>query len=217
MSKKVKKLTRLKNPESFIQANTIKGFKYIDNAGEIVNSYHNKNVVPLFQMTPTALVIEKPKDKIDALKISSQVVWAKFSEIDSLDQIANLFSKEAENIFQILEVTRIRRLGWRNYFVYELDKSEPPDKYFKKFSVIPSTKTSIVRMEAITSKDFGGNLMLQPVIKNDPDKTLGILFDIDLFREVEIDAKDVSATLTAFRKYLTDENGFLKIVNDTLT
>ena len=47
------------------------------------------------------LVIEQPKDKIDELKITSQVIWARFSEIDSLDMISNLFSKEAESILKI--------------------------------------------------------------------------------------------------------------------
>ena len=40
MSKTIQKLNTLKNPESFMQINTIKGFKYVDRAGEIVNAYH---------------------------------------------------------------------------------------------------------------------------------------------------------------------------------
>jgi len=33
MSDTIQKLNKLKNPESFIQINTVKGFKYIDKAG----------------------------------------------------------------------------------------------------------------------------------------------------------------------------------------
>ncbi len=42
MSKTIKKLNKLNNLESFIQIDTIKGFKYIDRAGEIVNTYYKK-------------------------------------------------------------------------------------------------------------------------------------------------------------------------------
>jgi len=75
MSKTIQKLNKLKNPESFIQINTIKGFKYVDRAGEIVNAYHKNNSAPQFQMGLNGLVIEQPKDKIDELKINAQVIW----------------------------------------------------------------------------------------------------------------------------------------------
>ena len=47
MSKVIQKLNKLKNPESFFQINTIKGFKYVDRAGEIVNAYHKNNFARL--------------------------------------------------------------------------------------------------------------------------------------------------------------------------
>ncbi|MDP2933714.1 MAG: hypothetical protein Q8N81_06325, partial [bacterium] len=67
MTKTIAKLNKLNNPESFIQINTIKGFKYVDKAGEIVNAYHKKNAAPQFAMGLNGLVIEQPKDKIDQL------------------------------------------------------------------------------------------------------------------------------------------------------
>jgi len=215
MSKTIQKLNKLKNSEAFIQINTIKGFKYVDKAGEIVNAYHKNNSVPQFQMGLGGLVIEQPKDKIDELKITSLIIWARFSEIDSLDMISNLFSKEAESILKILEVEKISRVGWRNYFVYEFQNKEKQDDYLKKFTVIKDTKPSIIRLEIKTGKDFSANLMLQPVIKNDTEKTPGILFNIDVFQNKEIEPKDISKLLKEFRQYLADENGFLSVVNNT--
>ncbi len=40
MSKRIKKLGKLIHDHSFFQINIIKGYKYIDRAGEIVNMYH---------------------------------------------------------------------------------------------------------------------------------------------------------------------------------
>jgi len=216
MSKTIQKLNKLKNPESFIQINTIKGFKYVDKAGEIVNAYHKNNSTPQFQMGLNGLVIEQPKNKIDELKISAQVIWAKFSKIDSLDSISTLFAKESENILKILEVEKISRIGWRNYFVHEFLNKEKQDEYLKKFTVIQDTKPTVIRLEIKTGKDFNANLMLQSVIKNDENKTSGILFDIDIFQNGEFEPKDISKLLREFRHYLADENGFLNIVNNTV-
>lgn len=215
MTKTIAKLNKLKNPESFIQINTIKGFKYVDKAGEIVNAYHKKNTAPQFAMGLNGLVIEEPKEKIDQLKVTAQVIWEKFSEIDSLDMISTLFSTDAENILKILEVDKISRIGWRNYFVYEFDSKEKQDEYLKKFTVIDSTKPSLVRLEIKTGKDFSANLMIQPVIKNDTDKTHGVLFDVDIFQNGEFESKNISKFLKDFRQYLADENGFLNVINNT--
>ena len=47
---KIKSITDLKLQNSFYQLNLIKGFKYVDKAGEIVNLYHNGNKPPEFNM-----------------------------------------------------------------------------------------------------------------------------------------------------------------------
>ena len=215
MSKTIAKLNKLNNPESFIQINTIKGFKYVDKAGEIVNAYHKKNIAPQFAMGLNGLVIEQPKDKIDQLKVTAQVIWEKYSEIDSLDMILNLFSADAEKILKILEVEKISRVGWRNYFVYEFPSKEKQDEYLKKFTVIDNTNPSLVRLEIKTGKDFSANLMIQPVIKNDTDKTHGVLFDVDIFQNGEFEIQNISKSLKEFRQYLADENGFLSVINNT--
>lgn len=215
MSKTIAKLNKLNHPESFIQINTIRGFKYIDRAGEIVNTYHKNNSVPQFSMNPNGLVIQEPKSKIDQMKITSQVVWARFVEIDSLDMISNLFIKEAETILKILEVDKISRVGWRNYFVHEFQDKRKQDEYLKKFTVIKDAKPSVVRLEIQTGKDFSAGLVIQPVVKNDEVKTPGILFDVDVFQAGELNASEISATLKGFRQYFADQNGFLNILNST--
>jgi len=215
MSQTIKKLNNLKNPESFIQINTIKGYKYVDRAGEIVNAYHKKNSVPRFVMTLNGLAIEQPMDKVDELKITPRIVWAKFSEIDSLDMVANLFSKEVEKILGIIEVEKVNRVGWRNFFVYEFPSKEKQEEYLKKFSIIENTKTLFTRLEIETKKDFDANLVLQPVIKDDEQKTHGILCDVDVFQNKEVEPKEISGILKKFREYLADKDGFLNLINKT--
>lgn len=215
MAKTIPKLNKLNNPESFIQVNTIKGFKYIDKAGEIVNSYHVNNTPPKFAMNLGGLVIENPVEKVDQLKITSQTFWMKFSEIDSLDMIMNIYSKEIKKVIEILEVEKTSRVGWRNYFVYEFASQEKQDKYLERFSIVDKTKPKLIQMEVTTGEDFNASLIMQPVIKNDENKTLGVLFDIDIFKTSEIEIGDIGVWLKKFKKYLSEENGFLSLINNT--
>ncbi len=88
MSNKIQKISKLKRSESFIQINTVKGFKYIDRAGEIVNLYHKKNVPPPFNMGLNGLVIDQPKDKIAELKVTPQMIWMKFTDVRKISSQA---------------------------------------------------------------------------------------------------------------------------------
>jgi len=215
MSKKISKLNKLKNPESFMQINTVKGFKYIDKAGEIVNQYHQDNIVPNFEMNLNGLVIREPKNKIQELKITSQMIWAKFNEIDSLDMIENLFFGESKAILEILEVEQISRIGWRNHFVFEFTDKKEQETYFKNLTSFNEGVLSIVRFEIDTKKDFSLNLIIQSVVKNDENQTPGVLFDVDIFQKGPIKINDIQKTLKSFMDYLREENSFLSVLNNT--
>lgn len=217
MSDTIQKLNKLKNPESFIQINTIKGFKYIDKAGEIVNIYHRNDVAPEFSVGLNGLVIQAPKDKIYELKVTPQIIWMKFTEIDSLEMISNSFNTESKSILDILNVDTISRVGWRSYFIYEFNNKESQEKYLKKFTNFKNGTLSIARFDLETKKDFKANLMIQPVIKNDENKTPGVLFDIDIFQSGKIASSDILKTLNSFKEFLRSTDDFLAILNGTFS
>ncbi|NQV13695.1 MAG: hypothetical protein HQ530_05350 [Parcubacteria group bacterium] len=215
MSNAIQKLNKLKNPESFIQINTVEGFQYIDKAGEIVNKYHSKDAAPIFSMDLNGLVIKTPRDKIYELKITPQIVWMKFNEIDSLDMIAKLFNTESKLILDILNINKINRIGWRNYFIFEFDNQENQKKYFQNLTKFENGSLSIAKFEIDTKKNFKINLMIQSVVKNDENKTPGVLFDVDIFQTGKIDIDDISKMLNSFKDYLKNKDDFLSILNDT--
>jgi hypothetical protein len=215
MSNPIKKLNKLKNTESFMQINTVKGFKYIDKAGEIVNQYHVGDIVPNFEMNLNGLVIKEPKNKIYELKITAQMIWAKFNEIDSLDMIENLFNNESKSILKILDVEKVNRIGWRNHFVFEFKNKEEQDNYFKNLTNFQNGTLSIARFDIDTKEDFNINLMIQSVVKNNENKTPGVLFDVDIFKTGKIEIDEVLGILNDFKKYLRDEDSFLSVLNNT--
>ncbi len=213
---KLRKINELKNPESFLQINTVKGFKYVDKAGEIVNAFHKNETPPQFTMGLDGLVIEQPVDKIDTLKITPQVVWAKTTQIDSLDMISRLFSKESKKIIGILEIDKISRIGWRNYFIYEFQNKEEQEDFFKKLIPINGLRPSSISFKVDTGNLFQANLIIQPVIKENEAGVTGVLFDIDIFQDKKIDTEHIQTALDSFRDYLQDsKNGLIKILNET--
>ena len=215
MSNTIQKLNKLKNPESFIQINTLRGFKYIDKAGEIVNNYHNNGLVPNFDMGLNGLVVEHPKEKIHELKVTPYVLWMKFTKIDSLEMISNLFTAESSIILKILEVNNISRIGWRNYFIHEFSDKEGQEEYFKNLTKFTKGSLSAARFELDSKDSLESNLMIQPVIKDDEDKTTGVLFDIDIFQTGKITINDISRILNSFKDYIRNEENLLSILNET--
>ncbi len=215
MTKVIHKLGKLVNPESFIQINTIKGFKYVDKAGEIVNYYHSHNTPPVFNMNLDGLVIQKPRKNIELLKVTSQSIWMKFLDPDSLDLCISLFVKEIEHILSILQVEKISRVGWRNYFIHEFTSEQNQQSYLGSLLNIKDNRLLLAQFEIITKKDFNATLSFQPVTKNDPKTTPGVLFDIDIFLNGDIEPENIASILKDFKQYLSDESGFLSVINNT--
>lgn len=217
MAVKINKLTKLKNPESFLQLDTVKGFKYIDKAGELVNLYVTNNKPPKFQMDLSGLIVDNPTKKISQLKVSPDMVWSNFKEISSLDEISLSFLNEVTPILDILEITQLKRIGWRNYFIYEFKNFDERDKYFKALNKLNPNKSEVtsLSLRILSSSDLKGNLLIQAVKKNEDFSKVAVLFDVDIFLEGVFDVSDLKSKLTTIRQYLTSEEGLLALINDS--
>lgn len=215
MTNPIKKLNNLKSSESFIQVNTIKGYKYVDKAGEIVNAYYKDDAPPAFNMTIGELRINKPSNKIEELKVSSQMVWMRCLIVDSLDMVATTFTQESKKIFKILDIEKVSRIGWRNYFIYECAIKADQDKIFEKLTTIKTAKLNSINFEINLEKNFKVILGMLPVTKTD-NNTSAVLFDVDISHNGEVDTKEVPKLLKEFREYLTADSGFIGTVNNIL-
>lgn len=116
---KIKSITDLKLQNSFYQLNLIKGFKYIDKGGAIVNLYYEGNKPPNFIMGLNGLDLKSPEEYIEVLKYSADRLWIKFDKIDTIDQAIQFISKPINITKDIQEVEIISRIGWRNIFLIE--------------------------------------------------------------------------------------------------
>ncbi|MDP2766195.1 MAG: hypothetical protein Q8O41_01900 [Candidatus Methanoperedens sp.] len=215
MSKDIKKLNQLKNPRSYLQVNLVKGFKYVDKAGAILNEYLVNNEPPLFNMNLDGLHLISPKEKISEMRITPKIIWGKYQSNSPLDEFARIFNDEIKKIISILEVNEINRIGWRNYFIYNFQNDNEQKEYFDKLSSLKNSKISSVKLEINTGNDFKANLGILPLVKDDESKTPAVLFDIDIYKLQNFKVEDVSTCLRNFREYLQDKNGFLDFINKT--
>lgn len=215
MSDKVLKLNKLKNPESFIQINTVKGFKYVDKAGEILNLLHRDDITPNFKMGLDGLVVDNVDDHINNIKISPNVIWVRFLKIDTLDMISSIFVKKTEEILKIIEVQKVNRIGWRNYFIYEFVKSSDLKEFLKLNNRIKDGELTVLNTKLNTKKGFEASLTIQPVKKVEDENAVGILFDLDVYKEELLNVDQIAPTLKKFMQYMNDKDGFLSVVNNT--
>jgi hypothetical protein len=211
----ISKLSKLNNPESFLQLNLIKGFKYVDLAGEIVNKFYTKDSPPNFQMGLDGLTIKKPTKDIEELKITPVVLWAKFINNPSFDKIEDLFNDNAKSILNTLKVERINRVGWRNYFIYTVDTQNKIDEYFKKYFNPSTLKITSYACELNTNKSFKANLTVQPVVKKDSHNAKGLLFDVDIFQTGDFSPSDIKNILTSYREFMANKGDLMSILNTT--
>lgn len=220
MSEKITKIGKLFHAESFLQLNTIRGYGYIDLAGRIVNEYHTKdNTPPEFTMSLQGLLIRNPKPKVDELKITPNSIWIHFSKPDSLSLILDNTIPEFKKVANILNIQELRRIGWRNYFIYEAKNKEDVDGIFLKNNRIKDLTTELVGYFIESNKSserrLNGLLTMSKVFtKEKEDEKYGVLFDIDLFVKNRIDFKQLDETLNHFKEYITGEDKFLSVINE---
>ncbi|MFC1616103.1 hypothetical protein ACFL21_03100 [Patescibacteria group bacterium] len=215
MSNDLKKINNLNLAESFLQVDFIKGFKYIDKAGEIINAFHQGNKAPFVSgIGIEGLIINDPDSNTKTVKVSPSMFWAHFLSPGSLDLANSQFEEKLGIIFDILDIEKIKRIGWRNYFIKEISNEVERDKITKKFS--PSD--DIVFQGGLFScelKDIEINIRINKVQKD--DATPALLFDIDCYQKNEdgIKVEEVNAKLSAIKNVLRSDD-LLTILNQLI-
>lgn len=202
--KKVRKLNELSHPESFIQIDYSKGFKYIDRAGEILNLYTDNNRVPDNEIGVGGLLLKQPISNIEQLRVSGTQFWCHFLKPVNLGNVQSAFYKEFEKCYRIIQPAQIIRVGWRNYFILEGLSAEEIQKAL-------GTKTILVD-QAITGissvgklGDFEAKVELNPLRSTDKKKR-ALLFDIDVYAKEPLgELSDANAILDSIRRSLTDK------------
>ncbi len=173
----ISKINKLKNVAGFIQLDFFKANKYIDKAGEFLDSlYDNRDDAPKYQMSPDggAQIVLPPNKE---LKVSSRQLWTHLSEPDSLDLQLQFMLKSFEKVVTLFEPKEYDRIGWRNHFIHEIEIDAlafaSPDKWYGGKFVQQSFEKEI--------SDFNVRITISRVVNTLSNKE-AILFDIDVYK-----------------------------------
>lgn len=212
MGKKIQKINNLKKLEGFIQLNFVKGFKYVDKAGEFLNHFYVGDNFPAHTMDPTGMTVRI--DEKTELKASPHNLWMRFVEPDSFDLQKRQFIEKAELANSIFEPGKYTRIGWRSYLVYDSGDNYPsiiPKEYLQggEFSEIVFTK----KINALEAR-----IHISKLTKSE-NTTKAILFDVDLSIKKDFSRGNFSNELNNLMNqaevaYKSDE--LLNLVNDLL-
>lgn len=217
MKEKISKILKLNYIESFLQVNYLKGYKYIDKAGEIVNHFFIDGKEPLFEMNLGGLTILKPKEKAEEMRVTPKSLWAHFVNPGSFEEVEDFYTKELKNIATILNIKEITRIGWRHYFIYDFKTEAEADEVIGKFSPISNMKSKELYFEYICNS-IPLNIRLKKVFKNDEEKTPGILVDVDFYKKFDSTVLTLDKANKEIEKLKTTakSNDFLGLVNEIL-
>ncbi|HEY4505428.1 hypothetical protein A2V80_03140 [Candidatus Woesebacteria bacterium RBG_16_39_8b] len=216
MKQAIRKITQFKIIESFIQTDFVKGFKYVDKAGEIVNSFYNGKTPPRFEMNLSGLVIVDPDEQTKEIKVSPLAFWAHYLEPDTLDRIASLFEKKLEVIFPILSPEGFQRLGWRNYFIYEVNNEAERGEILAKFLPVTSLEFNEISLN-LKIEQVNSQFSLKKVLKKKDPKAAALLFDTDNFIRYEepVGIDQIKSDLRKIRESFSSEK-FMGVINTIL-
>lgn len=210
---KIKSITDLKLQNSFYQLNLIKGFKYIDKAGEIVNLYYEGDKPPNFNMGIDGLYLKSPEEYIEVLKYSSDRLWMKFDKISTIDQVIQFIRKPINITKDIQKVEIISRIGWRNIFLIELMNTQEVNNIEKIVEIIPDTNTLSFRITH-SKNEIKSVIDIELLIgkKTKDKKALQINIDASIQKNIKIN--DVVEKTKEIMLYF--KNDFVRLINNLL-
>lgn len=209
----IKNLSEIKNVDSFIQIDLVKGYKYVDKAGEIVNVFATEDHNPTSQIGMDGVVFNNPTNEITEFKVSSQIIWAHFSKPGSLEIVERNFNSRALTISEILSVKTYKRIGWRNVFIY-YPKKKDIDAFMNKLSIISDVNITALNASFEVGDEVKVNLQIRPVLVIKEEKK-GIAFDLDVFTEKKNDFSKLNDTVKSLKTILRGSL-ILKVINSAI-
>ncbi len=204
----ISKITKANNVEGFIQIDYFKGNKYIDKAGEFLDSlYEDKKSAPTYQMTPHGSEITFPNNR--KVRVSGTKLWTGYPEPDSLDVQKQFAIKAFDSVVKLFEPQKFERVGWRNYFIVDADPTKldffNKDKWF-------NSKLFNLKLE----KELGSyiaNINITKIIESSSGAEK-VLFDVDIYKNLKDGTKpdDIKRILDEIRDQFNSSE-LLELIN----
>lgn len=182
----------------FVQANTIKGYRYLDLSGVVLNRI--SNLYEEFGIDPGGCLLQYPKDAKNpyAIRFSPDRIWLHYVPIESLAYVVDTAPEWISSIAKDIEVSRFSRLGLRSEFFLPCTNIAKASTFLTKrvsSEIIASRVNQIEdRLDVATECHFRlrvanfitairlriVKIIREPTTPRDYDSD-GLIFDVDVY------------------------------------
>ncbi len=204
--------------DSYFQANTIKGYQYLDDAGKIMNQWDSE--FPNKNVGLDGLLMRNPDAFMRELRVNDQTIWMHFSLADRLRQITELSINTTIKICGILEIKQFSRLGLRIQFIYAMSDVTGESGQLINRIFVPALQDIIEGGQPQGGFQFAVNAGTQqnpvtlriatiekkPEAKSPPGfPEHGLLIDADIFQTQTSHLDDLKRFMQSVQNWVDDE------------
>lgn len=203
---------------AYFQANLIKGWRYLDDAGKIANRW-------LDQFTETTvgidgLIMRNPDATLRELQVSVDRIWLAFSTPDTIRLVCDQSAGICTEISDIIDVGSYKRLGIRLEYLHRMPDIESCQRLASSNLVPDSFRNSLKAMGLdLHSADASMNLYdsklkarlsIRPARRvrkpSKPDKLpdIGVMFDIDLYQDERTEKAKILTFVRAVEAWVNE-------------
>ncbi len=106
---------------TYLQVNTVRGYRYLDDCGKIINKYDREFPNKTWQLQ--GLALSNPDATLRAINVTVDRIWVQFERPDTLTYAADNGARVIEEICEMLEVNLFSRFGLRAQYLRGLRRS----------------------------------------------------------------------------------------------
>lgn len=101
--------------KAFVQVNTVKGWRYLDDAGRMMN--HFADQFPEMKVGLNGLQLRAPDATLDDARVTAQDIWVSFTRPATTQLIGDQAWNFVRAVAEFLDVTSASRLGLRMQYL----------------------------------------------------------------------------------------------------
>jgi len=105
----------------FCQADMVKGWRYLDDAGKIMNRWDS--AFPDKTVGVDGLTMRNKDEVFETLKVNPLVIWLHFSVPEKLEYVVDVSRSTIEGVSEILGVSQYRRIGLRLQYFHGIERA----------------------------------------------------------------------------------------------
>jgi len=195
----------------YFQASLVKGWRYLDDAGKVVNRWLDQ--FPDTTVGIEGLIMRNPDAIMREVRVSVDRIWLAFSAPDTVRLVCDQSAKICTEISEIIDVKSYTRLGIRLQYLQATPDVESCERLVTG-NLVPDSFRTLLNEAGLNLRSANVNvdlydsklkvrLSVRPVRRirkpSKPDKLpdMGVMFDIDMYQDQQTERAKISTFVRA--------------------